>query len=46
MKIEDYMIDAETLKALGAKLTKFRKTLRDDALEKHRQDALYLELNI
>ena len=46
MKIEDYAIDADTLKSLGVKLTKFRKTLRDDALEKHRQDALWLEEDI
>ena len=46
MKIEDYAIDANMLKILGVKLTNFRKTLRDDALEKHRQDALWLEEDI
>ena len=33
MKVEEYTLDADTLKALGVKLTKFRKTIRDQALE-------------
>jgi len=46
MKLEDYIIDPEQLKSLGQRLTKLRKALRDLALEKHRQDALWLEKNI
>jgi len=33
MKIEEYIIDADTLKALGVRLTKLRKGLRATALE-------------
>ena len=29
MKLEAYILDADTLKDLGVKLTKFRKILRD-----------------
>ena len=39
-------MDPDILKTLGVKLTKFRKKLRDEALEKHRQDALWLEQDI
>ena len=46
MKLEDYIIDPEQLKSLGTRLTKLRKALRDLALEKHRQDALWLEEDI
>ena len=35
MKIEDHIINSDTLKALGVKLTKYRQNLRDIALEKH-----------
>jgi hypothetical protein len=36
MKLEDYIIDPDLLKTMGVKLTRFRKKLRDQALEKHR----------
>ena len=36
MKLEDYIIDPDVLKTMGVKLTRFRKKLRDQALEKHR----------
>ena len=46
MKLEEYIIDPEQLEPLGTRLTKLRKALRDLALEKHRQDALWLEEDI
>ena len=36
MKLVDYIIDPDVLKTMGVKLTRFRKKLRDQALEKHR----------
>ena len=36
MKLDDYIIDPDVLKTMGVKLTRFRKKLRDQALEKHR----------
>ena len=46
MKREDYMLDQETLMAYGQRLTKIRKGLREKALELHRHDALWLEVEI
>ena len=43
MKKEEYALDVQTSKSLGETLTKFRKRLRDLALAKHKQDALWLE---
>ena len=46
MKKEDYALDVQKSKSLDQTLTKFRKELRDLALEKHKQDALWLEQDI
>ena len=46
MKREDYMLDQETLMAYGQRLTKIRKGLREKALELHRQDAIFLEVEL
>ena len=46
MKKEDFAIDIETSKRLAVKLTMFRKKLRDEALARHKQDALWQEVAI
>ena len=46
MKRHEFILDSETLKGIGVKLTTFRKKLRETALEMHRQDALWLEEDI
>ena len=46
MKLEDFIIDRETLKNLGERLTDIRLGLREKALELHRLDALWLEEDI
>ena len=46
MKKEEYVIDTQTLKNLGETITKFRKKLREKALEEHRKDAIEMEEDI
>ena len=36
MKLEEYIMDSDTLKALGGRLTRIRSELRNVALEQHR----------
>jgi hypothetical protein len=46
MKKQDFALDAETSKKLGIQITKYRKKLREEALVRHKQDALWQEVAI
>ena len=46
MKKEDFALDSETSKKLGIQITKYRKKLREEALARHKQDALWQEVAI
>ena len=46
MKKQDYALDSETSKRLGIQITKYRKKLREEALVRHKQDALWQEVAI
>ena len=46
MKKDEEVLDGETLKTLGVKITKFRKEIREKALEMYKKDAEWLEADI
>ena len=46
MKKVDYALDVDELKNLGVTISKFRTKLRDLALEMHKKDALWIEVEI
>ena len=46
MRKHDFALDSDTLKSLGIKLTKFRKNIREKALQMHKKDAEELEISI
>ena len=46
MKKDEETLDGETLKTLGVKITKFRKEIREKALEMYKKDAEWLEADI